>query len=82
MSLDLAIARQWKLPDDMEAWEFIERSISFEPIVKSATPDLAREIGLEPITIRGDYRQSNGQRALACRRSRNGRLSTQIELMR
>ena len=25
MSLDLAIARQWKLPDDMEAWEFIER---------------------------------------------------------
>ena len=23
--LDLAIARQWKLPDDMEAWEFIER---------------------------------------------------------
>ena len=25
MSLDLATARQWKLPDDMEAWEFIER---------------------------------------------------------
>ena len=25
MSLDPTIAQRWKLPDDMEAWEFIER---------------------------------------------------------
>jgi hypothetical protein len=25
MSLDLSIAQRWKLPDEMEAWEFIQR---------------------------------------------------------
>jgi hypothetical protein len=37
MSLDPTIAQRWKLPDDMEAREFIERLDQLQ--VKSATPD-------------------------------------------
>jgi hypothetical protein len=50
MNLDPAIARQWKLADDMEAWEFIERLDQLRAHRQVRNSRLPREIGLEPIT--------------------------------
>ena len=50
MDLDPAIARQWKLADDMEAWEFIERLDQLRAHRQVRNSRLPREIGLEPIT--------------------------------
>ena len=41
---DPTIAQRWEVPDDMPAWEFIERLDQLRAIVKSATPS---ELGFE-----------------------------------
>jgi hypothetical protein len=40
-----AIAQRWKFYDDMPVWEFVERVDQLR--AHSATPDFARDIGLE-----------------------------------
>jgi hypothetical protein len=39
MSLDPTIAQRWKLPDDMEAWEFIERIDQLRAHRQERNPD-------------------------------------------
>jgi hypothetical protein len=55
-----AIAQRWKFPDDMPVWEFIERIDRLRAHSQSATPDFAREIGLEPTTTAVESLQRNG----------------------
>jgi hypothetical protein len=53
MDQDPAVAR--RVPMTWKSGNSSNGSITFEPIVQSATP-FAREIGLEPITMRGECR--------------------------
>ena len=46
MNLDPAIARQWKLADDMEAWEFIERIDQLRALKQARDTRLAHDRAL------------------------------------